>query len=207
METVWSLTRVKFWATSAFHSSVLSYYSSFYQLLFWVKWVNALRNCRAYNSVELDSDHRILNIRLATSLRTSKGKPCKRPKFNWKKLQDPATKQHFQLELSNRFHALSMDVTKPISDRYVSFETTVQEVAKKEPCGLPSKKQYSISKSRDPNLVNLEKDRGIWTPASMTPIKLMKWLYGWLKASWWVRKLHHYLENHPLFFCAVIKKI
>ncbi len=109
------------------------------------KWVNSLRNCRAYNSVELNSDHRIMSIRLATSLRTSKGKPCKRPKFNWKKLQDPAIKQQFQLELqlSNRFQALSMDVTHPISDRYASFETTVQEVAekvvgKKEPCGLPS---------------------------------------------------------------------
>ena len=133
------------------------------------KWVNSLRNCRAYNTVELDSDHRIVSIRLATSLRTSKGKPCKRPKFNWKMLQDTATKQAFQLELSNRFQVLSMDDTQPISTRYEAFETTVREVAeevigKKEPCGLPSwvsdrtislkrerdvaKKQYSISKSR-----------------------------------------------------------
>ncbi|XP_038063001.1 craniofacial development protein 2-like [Patiria miniata] len=64
------------------------------------KWINSLRNCRAYNSVELDSDHRIVSIRLVTSLRTSKGKPCKRPKFNWKKLQDPVTREMFQLELS-----------------------------------------------------------------------------------------------------------
>ena len=52
------------------------------------KWVNSLRNCRAFNSVELDSDHRILSVLLTTSLRTSKGKPCKRSKYNWKKLQD-----------------------------------------------------------------------------------------------------------------------
>ena len=31
------------------------------------KWVNSLRNCRAYNSVELDSDHRIVSIHLLTS--------------------------------------------------------------------------------------------------------------------------------------------
>jgi hypothetical protein len=48
------------------------------------KWVNSLRNCRAYNSVEGDSDHRIVSILLVASLRTSKGKPCKRPKFNCK---------------------------------------------------------------------------------------------------------------------------
>ena len=36
------------------------------------KWVNSLRNCRAYNTVELDSDHRILSVLLTTSLRTSK---------------------------------------------------------------------------------------------------------------------------------------
>ena len=61
------------------------------------KWKNSLRNCRAYNSVELDSDHCIVSIRLVCSLRTSRAKPCKRPKFNWKKLQDAATKEQFQL--------------------------------------------------------------------------------------------------------------
>ena len=57
------------------------------------KWVNSLRNCQAYSSVELDSDHCILSICLVTSLRTSKGKPCKRPKFDWKRLQDAAVKK------------------------------------------------------------------------------------------------------------------
>ena len=133
------------------------------------KWVNSLRNCRAYNSVELDSDPRIVSILLATSLRTRKGKPCKRPKFNWRKLQDPTTREEFQLELSNRFQALSMtDDSTNITERYESFETAVREVAekvvgKREPCGLPSwvsdktirlkterdeaKRKYIVSKS------------------------------------------------------------
>ena len=68
------------------------------------KWMNSLRNCRAYNSVEIDSDHRILSVVLKSSLRTSKGKPCRRPKFNWKKLQAPSAKHQFQIELSNRFN-------------------------------------------------------------------------------------------------------
>ena len=92
------------------------------------KWVNSLRNCRAYNSVELDSNHRIVSILLATSLRTSKGKPCKRPKFNWRKLQDARTRKEFQLELSNQFQALSMtEDSINITDRYESFETAVKK--------------------------------------------------------------------------------
>ena len=93
------------------------------------KWVNPPRNCWGYNSVELDSDHCIVSIRLATSLWTSKGKPSKRPKFTWKKLQDPAIRDEFLLELSNRFQVLNMDDTQPISTRYESFETIVREVA------------------------------------------------------------------------------
>ena len=133
------------------------------------KWINSLRNCRAYNSVELDSDHRIISICLITSLRTTKGKPCKRPKFNWKKLQDQGTKEAFQLELSNRFQALTaLDDTADITERYEAFATTVQEVAeevlgKHKPQGLPgwvsqktaklkierdeAKKKFAISKS------------------------------------------------------------
>lgn len=46
------------------------------------KWVNSLRNGRAYNTVELGSDHRIVTILLVTSSRTSKVNPCKRPISN-----------------------------------------------------------------------------------------------------------------------------
>ena len=134
------------------------------------KWKNSLRNCRAYNSVELDSDHRIFSIRLVCSLRTSRAKPCKRPKFNWKKLQDAATKEQFQLELSNRFDVLRCNnMSTPITERSESFENAVEEVAEKvvgrcSPCGMPSwvsdrtkqlkteryvaKRKYLLSKSK-----------------------------------------------------------
>ena len=108
------------------------------------KWVNSLRNCRAYNSVELDSDHRIVSIHLLTSLRSNKKTTCKRPKFNWKKLQNPATKNEFQLELSNRFEALTFDDQSiDVSEKYESFESTVRDLAeevlgKQGTHGLPS---------------------------------------------------------------------
>ena len=134
------------------------------------KWKNSLRNCRAYNSVELDSDHRIVSIRLVCSLRISRAKQCKRPKFNWKKLQDAATKEQFQLELSNRFDVLQCNnMSTPIMERYESFENAVEEVAEEvvgkcSPCGMPSwvskrakqlrterdvaKRKYLLSKSK-----------------------------------------------------------
>ncbi len=106
---------------------------------------------------------------LVTSLRTSKGKPCRRPRFNWRKLHDPVTKEAFQLELSNRFQVLKLDDNSiNITERYESFDTAVREVAEKvvgktESCGLPTwvsdktvklklerdkaKKKFSVSKS------------------------------------------------------------
>ena len=107
------------------------------------KWVNSLRNCRAYNSVELDSDHRIVSIDLKASLRTSKGKPCKRPKFNWQKLRDPSTKCQFQIELSNRFQALQDAASTSITERYGVFEKAVETVAeevvgRRNACGMPN---------------------------------------------------------------------
>lgn len=87
---------------------------------------------------ELDSDHRIESIHLLTSLRSNKKTTCKRPKFNWKKLQNPATKNEFQLE------ALTLDDQSiHSSKRYESFESTVRDVAeevlgKQGTRGLPS---------------------------------------------------------------------
>ena len=134
------------------------------------KWKKSLWNCGAYNSVELNSDHRIVSIRLVCSLRTSRAQLCKSPKFNWKKLEDAATKEQFQLELYNRFEVLQCNnMSTPITERYESFENAVEEVAEKvvgrcSPCGMPSwvsvrtkqlrterdvtKRMYLLSKSK-----------------------------------------------------------
>ena len=107
------------------------------------KWVNSLRNCRAYNTVEVDSDHRIVSIVIKASLRTSRGKPCKRPKFNWRKLQDKETRSKFQIELSNRFQTLEDTVTTSITEKYGTFVEAVESAAeevlgKRQHNGMPS---------------------------------------------------------------------
>ena len=72
------------------------------------------------------------------------GKPFRRPKFDWRKLQDAATREQFQKEMSNRFEALQCnDSPSPITERYKEFEHAVSEVAEKvvgkhTPCGMPN---------------------------------------------------------------------
>ena len=46
------------------------------------KWIRSVTNCRAYNSVEIDSDHRILSARFNIRFRASKGKSNLRTRFN-----------------------------------------------------------------------------------------------------------------------------
>ena len=97
-------------------------------------------------------------------------KCLQRPKFNWKKLQDAAAKEQFQLELSNRFDVLQCNnMSTSITERYESFENAVKEVAERvvgrcSPCGMPSwvsertkqlrtdrdvaKRKYLLSKSK-----------------------------------------------------------
>ena len=69
------------------------------------KWVNSIRNCRAYFSVELDSDHRIVTATMQVSLRSTKPKSNHGP-LDWNALKESiilqkrysvATKYQFDL--------------------------------------------------------------------------------------------------------------
>ena len=52
------------------------------------------------------------------SHQSSRGKLCNRVKFEWKKLEDPVTKEQFQIELINRAEVLQCtEPTLPISER------------------------------------------------------------------------------------------
>ena len=79
-----------------------------------------------------------------SALRTSRGKPCSRVKFNWNKWRDSTIREQYQIELSNKFSVLQVaDSSVPISQRYDAFENAVHEVAerlvgKHPPCGIPS---------------------------------------------------------------------
>ena len=72
------------------------------------KWVRSITNCRAFNSIELDSDHRIVSANFRIRFRKFKQTPSNRVKYDWNKvIENPEICQQYQLELKNRFDALS----------------------------------------------------------------------------------------------------
>lgn len=103
------------------------------------KWINSIKNVRAYNTVELMSDHRIVSARIKISLRAPIGDRNKRVKFDWNKLHhSEILTEQFQLALTNRFASLPVD--SDVQSKYDHFAKTLEEVAlekigklKKEP--------------------------------------------------------------------------
>ena len=71
------------------------------------KWINSLRNCRSYNTVEIDSDHRIVTARIKISFRIAKISSDRPIKYDHNMLLiNSQTRSKFQLEVKNRFRAL-----------------------------------------------------------------------------------------------------
>ena len=68
------------------------------------KWANSITNCRAYNTLELDSDHRVITESFTISFRaTATRNACKRPKYNWDKpIGNDNIQQQFQVETFNK---------------------------------------------------------------------------------------------------------
>ncbi len=76
-----------------------------------MKWWKWIKNCRAYDTIDIGSDHRCVSAKLRLSLRVNKRPPNSRCKFNWSKLADLNTRNTFNLELKNRFEALMEETT------------------------------------------------------------------------------------------------
>ena len=73
------------------------------------KWINSLQSCRCYNTVEIDSDHRILTATAKFSLRTTK-KTSNILIYNDKAItSNDNVRNKFQLELYNRFENLQIN--------------------------------------------------------------------------------------------------
>ena len=62
-------------------------------------WLHSLMDCRAYNTVDLGSDHRILSCKFRLSLK-KKGTFKKKPKWNWDVLKDK--QEMFETTLTER---------------------------------------------------------------------------------------------------------
>jgi hypothetical protein len=93
------------------------------------KWLNSVKNVRAYNSVEIGSDHRIVSAKIKISFRATEQNKIKRHKFNWSKLQqDPGIQSQFNIEVKNRFESLRNE-SDALQVKFDNFEKAVEETA------------------------------------------------------------------------------
>ena len=98
------------------------------------KWLNSIRNARAYNTVELHSDHRIVSVKMSISLRAPKKTKHRRTTYDWTKLQNNCSLQsQFNIEVQNRYDALNTnnpDNNNNIQTEYNNFIDSIKKQQK-----------------------------------------------------------------------------
>ena len=122
------------------------------------KWVRSVTNCRVYNSLELDSDHRVLSANLQIRFRANNIKKKKRPLYNWELLTNNVNKQNeFCLEISNRFQELQMPDHTDTEQHYDQITSTIKDAVevtlgckqKKPPKRWVSEATIKLTKKRN----------------------------------------------------------
>lgn len=92
-------------------------------------WLNSVRNVRAYNTVELNSDHRIMSARISISLRAPKNNQCQHTTYDWNKLKTNCSLQsQFNVEVQNRFDIVNANsLDDNIQTQYNNFVESIQQ--------------------------------------------------------------------------------
>lgn len=116
------------------------------------KWLNSVRNCRAYGFVDLESDHRIVSATVKISLRIQGANLVKCKRHDWKKLEPVPIRKELQLELKNRFEPLKrLSAEETMQEFYNSFQEGVEKAAEKVAGPIKPKKS--------PNWVSHQTDK------------------------------------------------
>jgi hypothetical protein len=100
-------------------------------ILIRAKWLNSLRNCRSYATVELDSDHRIVTATVKLSLRATKPKPTTK-RLDWHTLcHDAVIQQQYNVQVHNKFQNLYWSENlSSAQERYDVFAQCIEQAAK-----------------------------------------------------------------------------
>ena len=102
------------------------------------KWINSLRNCRCYNTVEIDSDHRIVTATVKFSFRATKKTP-NITMYNHKVIISiERVRNKFKLELTNQFEHLYIRDEDSVQTAYDKLEKALNKTASKY---LPKKEK------------------------------------------------------------------
>ena len=101
------------------------------------KWWKSITNCRAYNTIDIGSDHRLVNANFRLSFRANKQASDVRCQYNWAKLSEPLIQRTFDLELRNRFDSLldgatiSNDTISQVQKQADAFDTALKHASEK----------------------------------------------------------------------------
>ena len=101
------------------------------------KWWKSITNCRAYNTIDIGSDHRLVNANFRLSFRANKQASDVRCQYNWAKLSEPLIQRTFDLELRNRFDSLmdgatiSNDTISQVQKQTDAFDTALKHASEK----------------------------------------------------------------------------
>lgn len=113
------------------------------------KWWKSILNCRAFNTIDIGSDHKVVSAQFRISLRSSKRAPNERCKFNWEKLSVPSISKTFNLQLRNCFSTL-IDETAvastpgaEIQRQSDALDTALRKTSEKVLGKKPNRKQPS----------------------------------------------------------------
>lgn len=90
-------------------------------MLISTKWWKSLKNYCAYNTIDVGSDHKVMNANFKLSLRAPKQPTNNRCKFNWERLAEPEIKESFNCELKNRF-SLLMDEMEALPSKTAKIQ-------------------------------------------------------------------------------------
>ena len=75
------------------------------------KWWKSITNCRAYDTIDIGSDHILVNAYFRLAFRANKQASDVWCQYNWAKLSEPLIQLKFDLQLRNRFDSLKDGTT------------------------------------------------------------------------------------------------
>ncbi|CAM4364063.1 unnamed protein product [Leuciscus chuanchicus] len=118
------------------------------------KWENSVKNIRAYNTVDVGSDHRIVNAQIRVSLRAPVENKNKRPKYDWRKLKENNELQNkYAIAIKNHFSVLSED-EQDVQTKYDHIVATIEKAAKSTVGLIKKKAPKNWVSSRTTNLLD-----------------------------------------------------
>ena len=93
------------------------------------KWINSVRNCRSYNTLDIGSDHRIVTAHFKISLRCLKKRKKINNSYNWEEFSiNNVLQQRYAVEVRNKFELFHNCELEDAQSSYDAFEKCISSI-------------------------------------------------------------------------------